>query len=255
LGAQERKQSDLKLDRISNWPSRERPRERLIAVGAQQLTDAELLAVILRVGTGSSRAGVRGETAVTLARSLLADFQGLSGLDRADVRDLLQVRGLSTAKVSQIKAAFELGKRVRSHVSSLRSLESSAAVAEYLSPRLASSRNEIVVALFLDGQNHLLSDKVISEGIVMQAEVPTRRILEEALRTSATSIVLVHNHPSGNAEPSSGDDETTYDLDKGASLLGLVMIDHVIIGGEEHYSYADSGRLEELRAQKRYQEL
>jgi DNA repair protein RadC len=224
-------------------------------VGAQQLTDAELLAVILRVGTGSSKAGVKGETAVTLARSLLSDFQGLSGLDRADMRDLLQVRGLSTAKVSQIKAAFELGKRVRSHVASLRSLESSASVAEYLSPRLSISRNEIVVALFLDGQNHLLSDKVISEGIAVQAEVPTRRILEEALRASATSIVLVHNHPSGNAEPSPGDDETTYDLNKGASLLGLVMIDHVIIGGEEHYSYADSGRLEELRAQESYQAL
>lgn len=245
----------MKPDRISNWPSRERPRERLLAVGAQQLTDAELLAIILRVGTGSSRAGVRGETAVTLARSLLADFQGLSGLDRADMRDLLQVRGLSTAKVSQIKAAFELGKRVRSHVSSLRSLENSAAVAEYLSPRLGSSRNEIVVALFLDGQNHLLADKVISEGIPMQADVPSRKILEEALRTSATSIVLGHNHPSGNAEPSSGDDETTYDLEKGASLLGLVLIDHVIIAGEGHYSYADSGRLQELRAQQEHQSL
>jgi DNA repair protein RadC len=242
-------------DRINNWPSGERPRERLLAVGAQQLSDSELLAVILRVGMGSSKAGVRGETAVSLARSLLTEFEGLSGLDRADSRDLMRVRGLSTAKVSQIKAAFELGKRVKSHVSSLRSFESSAAVVEYVSPRLGASRDEIVLALFLDGQNHLLGDKVMSEGIPMQAEVPRRKILEEALRMSATSIVLVHNHPSGNPEPSSGDDETTRDLDNGATVLGLILIDHVIIGGEEHYSYADSGRLQELRGQQEYERL
>jgi DNA repair protein RadC len=246
---------NLNSDRIKRWPSGERPRERLICGGAEQLTDAELLAVILRVGTGPSKAGDSGQTAVTLARSLLINFQGLLGLDRADVRDLLRVRGLSTAKVAQIKAALELGKRLRSNVSQLRSLENSASVAEYLSPSLALSANEIVVALFLDGQNHLLNDKVISEGITLQAEVPTRKILEEALRASATSIVLAHNHPSGDIEPSESDDETTYDLEKGASLLGLLLIDHVIIGGEEYYSYADSGRLRELQTLKEYRAL
>jgi DNA repair protein RadC len=245
----------LKPDRIKNWPSGERPRERLIAEGPDKLTDAELLAVILRVGMGSSKAGVRGLTAVSLARSMLADFKGLAGLDRAEIRDLLQVPGLSTAKVSQIKAAFELGKRLRTYVSGLLSFESSANVANYLSARLCNTRNEIVIALFLDGQNHLLGEKVVSEGIPTQCDVPTRRVLEEALRASATSVVLAHNHPSGSTEPSAGDDETTYDLDKGASLLGLIMIDHVIIGGEEHFSYADSGRLQELRVQQEYHAL
>ena len=245
----------LKPDRIKNWPSGERPRERLMAEGPEQLTDAELLAVILRVGMGSSKKGVRGQTAVSLARCLLADFTGLSGLDRADRRDLLEVPGLSIAKVSQIKAAFELGKRLRTHVSRLRSFETSAEVAAYLAPRMSVARNEMVVALLLDGQNHLLDEKLISQGTPMQAGVPMRRILEEALRASATSLVLAHNHPSGSCDPSPGDDETTYDLDKGASLLGLVMIDHVIIGGEKHFSYADSGRLQELRAQQEHQEL
>jgi DNA repair protein RadC len=204
---------------------------------------------------GSSKAGIGGLTAVSLARSLLTDFKGLAGLDRADTRDLLQVPGLSIAKVSQIKAAFELGKRLRTFVSGLRSFESSGDVADYLYARLCNTRNEIVIALFLDGQNHLLGEKVLSEGIPTQCDVPTRRVLEEALRASAASLVLAHNHPSGNAEPSAGDDETTYDLDKGASLLGLIMIDHVIIGGEGHFSYADSGRLQELRVQQEYHAL
>lgn len=237
----------MKHDRIRDWPSRERPRERLIAGGPERLTDAELLAIVLRVGRGTFKSGVRGETALTLARSLLADFRGLHGLDRADIRDLMKVTGLNVAKVSQIKAAFELGKRLRTNALRPRSFESASEVAAYLQPRLAGARQEIVVALLLDGQNHLLDEKVITEGTPTQATVYVRRVLEEALRASAAAIVLVHNHPSGNPGPSPGDDETTQDLDRGAKLIGLVLLDHVIIGEAGHYSYADSGRLQELR--------
>jgi DNA repair protein RadC len=245
---------ELNSERINKWPSHDRPREKLVTIGAEQLTDSELLAVILRIGIGSSsKAGVGAQSAVDLARSLLSDFEGLSGLDRADIKDLLKVRGLSTAKASQIKAAFELGKRIRSHSSRLRTFERSNDVASYLTPRLMNKRDEVVVALFLDGQNHLLSDKVVSIGIPIQAAAPIRKVLEEALRASATSIVLAHNHPSGNAEPSLDDDQTTCELDQGATLLGLVLLDHVILGSEIHYSYADSGRLDELRVQQGHQ--
>lgn len=237
----------MKPDRIKNWPKRERPRERLIEEGPEQLTDAELLAIVLRVGRGTFKAGVPGDTAVTLARSLLADFQGLPGLDRMDRRDLLKVKDLKIAKVAQIKAAFELGKRVCSNASKPRSFGSASEVAAYLRPRLVGTRQEVVIALLLDGQNRLLEEKVIAEGTPTQATVYVRRVLEEALRASAASIVLVHNHPSGNPEPSPGDDETTQDLDNGARLVGLVLIDHVIIGETGHYSYADSGRLQEFR--------
>lgn len=242
--------SGLNSERINKWPSDDRPREKLLAIGAENLTDSELLAIILRIGIGSSKAGRKAQTAVSLARSLLSDFEGLSGLDRANVKDLLKVRGLSTAKVSQIKAAFELGKRVRSHSLHLKTFESSSDVAEYLAPRLENKRDEVVFGLFLDGQNHLLSDKIFSEGLPIQSDVPTRKILEEALRASATALVLAHNHPSGNPEPSFADDEATLTLDKGATLLGLVLIDHVILGSSIHYSYADSGRLSELRLQE-----
>jgi len=237
----------MKPDRIKNWPILERPRERLIKEGPEHLTDAELLAIILRVGRGTFTKGVRGETALTLARSLLKDLRGLHGLDRADIQDLLKIAGLNTAKVSQIKAAFELGKRLRTNTQRPRSFESASEVSAYLQPRLGGARREIVIALLLDGQNHLLEEKTIAEGTPTQATVYIRRVLEESLRASAAAIVLVHNHPSGNPEPSPGDDETTQDLDSGAKLLGLVLIDHVIVAAEGYYSYADSGRLQELR--------
>ena len=236
----------MKPDQIKTWPKRERPRERLIAEGPERLTDAELLAIILRVGRGTFKSGVPGETALTLARSLLADFRGLPGLDGADIRDLLKIEGLSIAKVSQIKAAFELGKRLRTHALRPRSFDSASEVAAYLRPRIGAAHHETVIVLLLDGQNHLLDQKVIAEGTPTQATVYVRRVLEEALRASAASIVLVHNHPSGNPEPSPGDDETTHDLARGAALIALVLLDHVIIGETGHYSYADSGRLQEL---------
>ncbi len=237
----------MKPDRITNWPKRERPRERLIAEGPERLTDAELLAIILRAGRGTFKTGVPGDTAVTIARSLLVDFQGLAGLDRTHRRDLLKVNGLNVAKVSQIKAAFELGKRLCANTLKPRSFESASEVADYLRPRLVGARQEIVIALLLDGQNRLIEEKVVTEGTPTQATVYVRRVLEEALRASAAAIVLVHNHPSGSPDPSPGDDETTQDMDNGARLIGLVLIDHVIIGGAGHYSYADSGRLQEFR--------
>ena len=236
-----------KPDRIKNWPLGERPRERLVTEGPERLTDAELLAIILRVGRGTFKKGVPGETALTLARSLLTDFRGLHGLDRADLCDLLKREGLSIAKVSQIKAAFELGKRLQTSTLRPRSFDSASEVAAYLQPRLSGARQEIVIALLLDGQNHLLSEKIVTEGTPTQATVYIRRVLEEALRASAAAIVLVHNHPSGNPAPSPGDDETTQDLDRGAGLLGLVLMDHMIVVGDGYYSYADSGRLQELR--------
>jgi len=237
----------FKQNGIKSWPESERPRERLIREGPERLTDAELLAIVLRVGRGTFKKGVAGETAVALGRSLLVNFHGLRGLDRADIRDLLKVTGLSVAKVSQIKAALELGKRLRIGTLKRRSFNAASEVASYVEPRLAGAKQEIVIALFLDGQNHLLGEKIIAEGTPTQVTVYVRLVLEEALRASAAAIVVAHNHPSGNPEPSPEDDKTTRDIDSGAKLIGLVLIDHVIIGESGHYSYADSGRLQELQ--------
>ena len=176
----------------------------------------------------------------------MKDFRGLRGLDRARIHDLLKVPGLGPAKVAQIKAAFELGKRVCTRKLTAPAFESSLAVANHFRPRFTGKREEIVIAVFLNGQNQRLGEKDITEGTPTQATVYIRRILEEALHESAAAIVLVHNHPSGNPEPSAGDDETTHDLIRACKLMGLILIDHIIVGESDHYSYTDTGRLKEL---------
>jgi DNA repair protein RadC len=232
--------------RIKNWPKTERPRERLLAAGAENLTDAELLAIILRVGQGTFREGVSGQNATDLARTLLKDFRALYGLDRARTKDLLKIPGLGPAKVAQIKAAFELGKRLCAGKLTAPAFESSKSVAEHFRPLLAGKRDETVIAIFLNGQNQHLGEKIITEGTPTQATVYVRRVIEEALHLSAAAVVLVHNHPSGNPAPSAGDDETTRDLLKACKLVQLILLDHVIVGDSEHYSYSDAGQLQEL---------
>jgi len=238
----------MKSDRIKNWPKEERPRERLLAEGAEKQTDANLLAVILRVGRGTFKKGEPGQSAQALAHTLLDDFSGLKGIDRATVQDLLAAPGLSDAKVAQIKAAFELGKRVCKRKLNAISVLSSQAIADRFGPGFTGTRQETVIAIFLNGQNKILGEKDITEGTPTQATVYVRRVIEEALHLSAAAVVLVHNHPSGNPEPSAGDDDTTRDLLKACKLVQLILLDHVIVGESEHYSYSDAGRLNELDA-------
>lgn len=231
---------------IKNWPAKERPRERLLIDGPEKMTDADLLAIILRVGSGTFKKGVSGKNAYESAISILKDLKGLSGIDRTRINDLLKMPGLGPAKVAQIKAAFELGKRVCKVKLTAPSFESSLAVARHFRPRFIGKRQETVVALFLNGQNQYLGEKDISEGTPTQATVYIRHIMEEALHESAAAIVLVHNHPSGSSEPSAGDDETTFKLLHACEILSMVLIDHVIVGESDHYSYADTGRLKQL---------
>lgn len=231
---------------IASWPKAERPRERLL--DGEKLSEAELLAIILRVGQGTFKAGVRGRNAADFARALLKDFNGLRGLDRAHVQDLLKVPGLGPAKVAQIKAAFELGKKVCAGKLTAPAFESSRAIADHFRPRFTGRRQEIVVAVFLNGQNRRLGEKDITEGTPTQATVHIRRVIEEAMHLSAAAVVLVHNHPSGSPQPSAGDDDTTRDLLKACKLVQLILLDHVIVGESDHYSYSDEGRLGELEA-------
>jgi DNA repair protein RadC len=208
-----------------------------------------LLAIILRVGIGTFKEGVTGKNAYDSALSILRDFRGLRGIDRARIHDLLKVPGVGPAKVAQIKAAFELGKRVCAGRLNAPAFESSKAIADHFRPRFTGKRQEIVVAVFLNGQNQWLGEKTITEGTPTQATVYVRHILEEALHESAAAVVLVHNHPSGSPEPSVGDDSTTSDLFRACKLVGLVLLDHVIVGESDHYSYADDGRLHELESE------
>ncbi len=239
----------MKSDRIKNWPKDERPREKLLAEGAEKQTDANLLSVILRVGRGTFKKGEPGQSAQALAHALLDDFKGLKGLDRATIQDLMATPGLSNAKVAQIKAAFEMGKRVCRRKLNAVSVFSSQAIADRFRPRFIGTRQEVVVAVFLDGQNKILGEKDITEGTPTQATVYVRRVIEQALLFSAAAVVLVHNHPSGSPKPSAGDDATTRDLLKACKLVQLIFLDHVIVGESEHYSYSDEGRLKEFETE------
>ena len=145
---------DKQRQAIKNWPESERPREKLIKNGAESLSDGELLAILLRVGK-------KGQSAEGLARNLLDSLDGLSGIDRAHIEDLLKVNGLGIAKSAQIKAAIEIGKRVRTENSKPITFNTAETVAEYCRPRLEGKRHEIFIVLLLDGQNHLLCERII----------------------------------------------------------------------------------------------
>lgn len=237
----------MKPDRIKSWPKNERPRERLLAKGAESLTDSELLAVVLRVGQGTFQEGVAGQNATAFAKQILQEFGGLRGLDRAHVEDLAKVHGLGPAKIAQMKAAIEIGRRVQAKPLRAPTFKTSASVAAHFRPRFINARHEKVIAVLLNGQNQPIAERVIADGTPTQTAIHVRRVMEEALRASATTLVLVHNHPSGSAEPSAADDDTTRDIERAAGILGILFLDHIIIGETDHFSYADSGRLDHLR--------
>ncbi len=221
---------------IREWPETERPREKLIKAGAEALSDGELLAIILRTGN-------HGQSAEDIGREILARCGGLPGLDRVHIEELLSFPGLGIAKTAQLKAAIEIGKRVRIQESRPRSFNSPSEVVAYFGPRFEGKRYECFLVVLLDGQNQLLAERIIAEGIPTQATIYVRRIMEEALRVSASSFVVVHNHPSGNSQPSSADDETTHNLKSASEILNIVFVDHVILGKSSHYSYAEHKRI------------
>ncbi len=231
---------------IPYWPEDERPRERLIAEGAQRLTTAELLAIILRTGS-------RGRSAVDLARRLLHDLNGLGGLEAADPATAAAVTGMGPAKTAQIKAALELGRRLLAEVEqgSHQRITSSQDVLSLCAPRLRGLQHERCDILFLNGGNDVVALETLSDGSLTESPVYVRDIVERANRHHAAATILVHNHPSGHAEPSAGDRALTEELVQAGELLRLPLLDHVIVGARDHYSFADHGLIAEYRRRPR----
>lgn len=231
---------------IRNWPEGERPRERLIAEGAQRLTTAELLAIILRTGS-------RGRTAVDVARRLLQDLKGLAGLEAADPATLAEATGVGPAKIAQIKAALALGRRLLAEVEqgAHPRIASSQDVLDLCAPRLRGLQHERCDVLFLNGGNDVVAVETLSEGSLTESPVYVRAIVERANRHHAAAAILVHNHPSGHAQPSAGDRAVTEELVQAGDLLRLPLLDHVIVGRRDHYSFADHGLIAEYRRRSR----
>jgi len=225
---------------IASWPQEERPRERLLSRGAQALTDAELVAILIRVG-------FKGTSAVELGRQLLKQFGSLRAMVEAPVIALLEIKGLKGAKAAQLIAAMEIARRVavQSKRGELR-IKSTAAAADYLRDRLRGLPDEQFRVLFLNRRNALLEDALIAQGAVDVVHPSLRNIVARALQVNATALIAAHNHPSGAAEPSESDRLLTQDLIAAALPLGLRVLDHVIVGAEATYSFADSGLLDEL---------
>lgn len=222
---------------IKDWPESERPREKLLQMGPEGLSDGELLAVLLRIGT-------TGQSAEDLGRQLMTKFKGICGIDRAHTEELLAVPGMGVAKTAQLKAAIEIGKRVRRQTSLPQSFDHAAEVVAYVRPRFEGKRQECFLTILLNGQNQLLAERWIAEGIPTQAIVYVRRVMEEALRVSASAFIVAHNHPSGQPMPSPADNQTTEDLKQAANLMDLAFLDHIIIGSENAYfSYSENDKL------------
>ncbi|MBI2890448.1 MAG: DNA repair protein RadC [Nitrospirae bacterium] len=226
---------------IREWPEAERPREKLIQAGAESLTDPELIAILLRTGA-------RGTSAIDLARRLLRLAGGLGKMVRSDPDKLRRIKGVGTAKVAQILAALELGRRVNAlPASPAVVIRSSADVAHLAGPLLKDLRKEVLDVLLLNTRNKLLARERVSRGTVNRSAAFSREVFECGLRRQAAALILVHNHPSGDPTPSAEDEQFTREMVWGGEIMNLCVLDHVIVGGADHYSFADAGRIDAMR--------
>ena len=224
---------------IKYWPEDERPRERLIKYGSSTMSDAHLLGIL--IGSGDRRSK---KNAVDLSRDLLNAFGTLENLDQATVTEMCQIKGIGAAKAAQIKAALEVGKRMASKPTGMKiKLKSSRAFVEQFSPFLKHLKKEIVKIVLLDPKLQLIKDLTISEGSLSASIVHPREVMIPAIRESAASFALIHNHPSGDPTPSQKDFEITHRLNQTGKIIGIHMVDHIIIGGNGFFSFADEGLL------------
>ena len=221
---------------ISDWPIAERPRERLLAKGASILSDAELLAVLLRTG-------LRGKSAVELARELLEQFNGLTGLFSAG-DELAKVKGLGDAKRAQFAAAIELARRsIEEKLQSVAALNSPGAVRDYLRLALGGKLREVFVCIWLDAQHRVIKFDEPFRGTLTQTSVYPREIVKAALAANAAAVIFAHNHPSGAAQPSQADELLTRSLKEALALVDVKVLDHFIVAGSHALSFAERGLL------------
>jgi DNA repair protein RadC len=225
---------------ILTWPADERPRERLLRRGPQALTEAELLAILLRVGYA-------GTNAVELGRQIIKKFGSLRALMEAPLAALQEVKGLKGAKAAQLAAAMEIARRAsmpdsRESVA----LHTSDAAADYLVSRLRGLTEEHFRALYLNRKSTLLEDALLAVGTVDQVRPAIRALVIKALQANASAIILGHNHPSGAAEASESDRMFTGDVLTALGPIGVRLLDHIIVGADATFSFSNSGLLDEL---------
>ncbi|MFJ5255707.1 RadC family protein [Pseudomonas koreensis] len=220
---------------IRDWPAAERPRERLLEQGSASLSDAELLAIFLRTG-------VAGKSAVDLARHLLNQFGSLRLLLEADLEAFSRELGLGPAKFAQLQAAQEMNRRHLAERSREKTaLENPKAVRDYLKSMLRHEPHEVFGCLFLDSKHQVLTFEALFRGSIDNTSVHPREVVKRALANNAAAVILCHNHPSGNSDPSQADRQLTKRLQKALDLIDVRVLDHFIIGDGEPLSMAECG--------------
>jgi len=220
---------------ITNWPKSDQPREKLRIHGAAALTDAELLAIFLRVG-------VKGKSAVALAKDLLHHFGSLPRLLGCTREELTRIHGMGLSKWSQIQAAYELVKRSLEEGLAQDSIFSSPGhVKEFLQAKIGRLPHEVFLCLYLDSRLHLIECQELFRGSITHTAVYPREILKEALARNASALIVAHNHPSGNPLPSDSDQELTKTLMNALKLVDIPLLDHCIVSGSGFFSFSDSG--------------
>jgi len=222
---------------ITYWPESERPRERLLAKGPDALSDAQLLAILLRTGR-------RDSSAVEVAIELLKQVDGINGLAQCGVEELCAIDGIGPAKAAQLKAAVELGRRsLSSPLSTGTRISSSADLFRHFYPILRDRKRELFKVILLDAKNIIIKEATVSEGTLTLSLVHPREVFALAIRESAAGIIFLHNHPSGDPTPSPEDRRLTDRLVTAGKLLGISVLDHVIVGDGRYVSFADEGWL------------
>ena len=228
-----------KYQPIKEWPEADRPREKLLARGAEALSETELLALLLRTGNAST-----GESAVDQARLLLNRFHSLKGIDDASIQELRGIKGIGPAKTAELKACMEIARRLRQRKWEVGdALRSSEDVFRHFSERLVNEKREIFYVVLLNNKNRKIREVKISEGSLTASLVHPREVYNPVIRESAAAVIFVHNHPSGDPAPSPEDLELTRRLKEVGEVMGIRVLDHVVVGHDRYFSFSDRGVL------------
>ena len=218
---------------VRDWPEAEKPHHRLFTCGPDALSDAELLAIVLRVG-------VKGMSVMDLSRFLLKKFQGFRGLFKASLQDLQSIAGMGPARAAALKALAALTVRyMAEEMHRGPFIGHSRDVQRLLCSRFRDRDREVFAVVFLDTRHHVLTVEEMFEGTLNSATVFPREIVRRALQLNAAAIVAVHNHPSGNPTPSPDDRQVTRELQRACGLLDISLLDHIVIGGNDAFSFAE----------------
>ncbi len=222
---------------IKTWAEDDRPREKLLLKGASALSNAEILAILL--GSGS-----RDESAIGLARRILNESKNsLRDFSRLNTSDLMKFKGVGPSKATQVAAALELGKRIRASVPNRVQIKSSVDVHNLVSDELAALNHEVFWVLYLNNANHVLKREEVSRGGISGTVVDVRIIFKRAIDLLAVSVIFIHNHPSGNLNPSQNDKEVTKRAVEAGKFLDIRLLDHLIVSDKGYFSFADEGLL------------